>query len=148
MGKLRIALGLSIVLNLFLAAALAAGYVTLRDPGRMIAAGSLRVAGSELPAGQRRSFRQSLREARRAMHATVLASRAAKAQAAELLRRPVVDQAAVMAALDHARAADMAVRAAVERRAVAFAASLPPADRSTLADALKRRAARGQPGTE
>jgi uncharacterized membrane protein len=52
----------------------------------------------------------------------------------------VIDQAAVVAALDRARNADMAVRATVERRAVAYAASLPPADRAKLADAMQRRA--------
>lgn len=148
MAKLRLAFAISVVLNLFLAAALVAGYASLRTGGRMIAAGSLRVAGSELPADQRRPFRVALRQTRRSMRPTVLEARAAKAEAADLLRQPAVDQAAVLAALDHARAADMAVRAAVERRAVSFAATLPPADRAMLADAVKRRAVRLPPGAE
>ena len=65
-----------------------------------------------------------------------------------LLREAVVDQPAVVAALDRARAADMAVRAAVERRAVAYAATLPPADRGKLADAMQRRASKARPATD
>lgn len=148
MSKMRIALAVSVLLNLFLAGALVAGTVLLRSGGRMINAGSLRIAGAELPVGERRPFRVALREARRAVHPTILTSRAAKAEAAVLLRQPAIDQTAVIAALDRARAADMAVRAAVERRAVAFAATLPPSDRAKLADAMQRRAIRTGPGTE
>lgn len=140
MGKLRIVLAVSIVLNLFLAGALIAGLVSLRADNRMINAGALRIAGAELPAAVRKPFRQALRQARRAMRPTIAEARSAKIEAAALLRRPTVDQAAVDAALERARAADMTVRAAVERRAVAFAATLSPADRATLADAMQRRA--------
>ncbi len=144
MSKLRIALAISILVNLFLAGALASGYLTLRLDNRMINAGSLRIAGSELPVAVRRPFRAALREARQSMRPTIEASRAAKAQAAMLLRQPVLDQAGVLAALDRARTADVAVRAAVERRAVFYAAGLSPADRVTLADAMKRRSNKGQ----
>ena len=148
MGKLRVALGVSIVLNLFLAAALLAGYVSLRTGGRMINAGSLRIAGAELPSSVRKPFRMALRDARRSMRPTIVESRAAKAEAASLLREPVVDQPAINTALDRARAADMAVRAAVERRAVAYAATLPPADRATLAEAMQRRADKVPPAAQ
>ena len=87
----------------------------------------------------------ALREARGAMRPTIIEARAAKGEAAVLLRKPEVDQSAVNAALDRARIADMAVRAAVERRAVAFAATLPPADRAKLADAVQRRADKTSP---
>lgn len=142
MTKLRIALAASIILNLFLAGALVAGFVTVRSGGRMIAAGSLRIAGAELPAAERRPFRMALRQTRRSMHPTVVEARAAKAEAAALLRQPTVDQVAVLAALDRARAADIAVRTAVERRAVAYAAGLPPATRAKLADAMTKRGAK------
>ena len=42
MGKLRIALIVSVILNLFLAGALVAGIVSVRSGSRMINAGSLR----------------------------------------------------------------------------------------------------------
>ena len=140
MGKLHIGLAVSVILNLFLAGALVAGVFSLRSGGRMINAGSLHIAGAELPAAERQPFRIVLREARRSMRATIVESQAAKAAAAELLGQPSVDQAAVNAALDRARIADMAVRATVERRALAYAATLPPLDRAKLADAMKRRA--------
>ena len=145
MRKLHVALAVSLILNLFLAGALVAGIVSVRSGARMINAGSLRVAGAELPRAERRPFRMALREARGAMRPTIIAARAAKGEAAVLLRKPEVDQAAVNAALDRARIADMAVRAAVERRAVAFAATLPPADRAKLADAVQRRADKTSP---
>lgn len=142
MGKIRVALIISVLLNLFLAGALIASAVSLRT-GRMINAGSLRIAGAELPVAERRPFRAALREARRSMRPIIMEAREAKGQAAALLRQPTVDQVAVVAALDRARTADMAVRAAVERRAVAYAATLPPTDRAKLADAMARRATRG-----
>jgi uncharacterized membrane protein len=148
MAKLRVALVVSIILNLFLAGALAGGALSLRTGGRMINAGSLRIAGAELPRSERRAFRAALRQARRAMRPTMVEARAAKGEAALLLRQPSVDQAAVLRALDRARVADMNIRAAVERRAVAYAATLPPADRVKLADAMKRRAARTPPGAQ
>ena len=145
MNTLRIAILVSVALNLFLAAALVAGFVSLRTGGGMINAGSLRIAGAELPESERRPFRMALREARRAMRPTIVQACTAKAEAALLLRQRVLDQAAVVAALDRARAGDMAVRAAVERRAVAFAATLTRADRAKLADAMQRRAGRVPP---
>ncbi|MEG8038838.1 periplasmic heavy metal sensor [Sphingomonas sp. LR60] len=140
MGKLRLALAASIVLNLFLAGALIAGLVSLRGGSRMINAGVIRIAGAELPVSVRQPFRAALRQTRRAMRPTIVAARVAKVDAARLLRAPTVDGPAVDAALDRARAADMAVRTAVERRAVAFAVTLSAADRARLADAMESRA--------
>ena len=90
----------------------------------------------------------ALREARRAMRPTLMDARKAKMEAATLLRAPTIDEVAVVAALDRARVADMAVRAAVERRAVAYAAALPLADRAKLADAMQRRASKSRPATD
>jgi len=148
MGKFRIALIVSIILNLFLVGALVAGLISLRSGARMINAGSLRIAGAELPKAERRPFRLALRQARRAMRPVLLDARAARSEAARLLRQPTIDQAALVAALDRARADDMAVRAAVERRAVAYAATLPSADRAKLADAMQRRAEKARPATD
>lgn len=148
MGKLRILLIVSVILNLFLAGALVAGVFSLRSGGRTINAGSLRIAGSELPSAERRSFRIALRQARRAMRPTLMDARAARIEAATLLRQPTIDQAAIIVALNRARAADMAVRAAVERRAVAYAATLPQPDRAKLADAMQRRANKVRPATD
>jgi uncharacterized membrane protein len=140
MRSLRIALIGSVLLNLFLVGALIAGAVWLRSGPRMIMAGSLKIAGSELPFAERRPFHEALRDARRVMRPTIEESRAAKAQAAALLRQPEPDQRAILAALERVRAADGAVRAVVEQRAVAYAVSLPPAARVKLADAMMHRA--------
>lgn len=148
MSRLRIALLMSVILNLFLVGALVAGVISLRSGARMINAGSLRIAGAELPAAERRPFRVALRQARRAMRPVLLDARAAKVEAAKLLRQPKFDQAAMVDALDRARAADMAVRSAVERRAVVYAATLPPNDRAKLADAMQRRAEKARPATD
>ena len=144
MGKLRISLIVSVILNLFLAGALVAGIVSLRAGGRMINAGSLRIVGAELPLAERRPFRMALRNTRRDMLPTILSARVAREEAAALLRQPTIDQAAMIAALDRARDADTQVRAAVERRAVAYAATLPSEDRAKLADAMQRRADKGR----
>lgn len=148
MSKLRIALVVSVILNLFLVGALAAGIVSIRSGSHMINAGSLRIAGAELPAAERRPFRKALRQARREMRPTIIASRKEKATAAALLRQPTIDQAAIIAALERASRADSAVRAAIERRAVAYAATLPQADRAKLADAIERRANKARPAKD
>jgi uncharacterized membrane protein len=140
MRALRIALIGSVLLNLFLAGALIAGAVWLQSGPRMIMAGSLKIAGAELPDAERRPFREALRDARRVMRPTIDESRAAKAQAAALLRQPDPDPRAILAALERVRVADAAIRAAVEQRAVAYAVTLPPAARAKLADAMTRRA--------
>lgn len=140
MDKLRIALIVSVILNLFLASALVAGIISVRSGGRM---DRRRVAADRrrgTACSRATAFSQALRQTRRAMRPTIIVSRREKMAAATLLRQPTIDQAAIIAALDRASKADLAVRAAVERRAVAYAATLPQADRAKLADAMQRRA--------
>jgi uncharacterized membrane protein len=142
MRRLRIALIVSVIANIFLAGALIGGAAWLHRGRPMIAAGALRVAGSELPRNERYAFRMALHAARRSVRPAMAEARAQRLRAADLLRRPALDQRAILDALARARAADTAVRAAVEGRAVAFAATLPPADRVHLADAMAERAQR------
>jgi uncharacterized membrane protein len=137
---LPILLAVSVLLNLFMLGALTGGAVWLKARQPMIAAGSLRIAGAELPRPERREFRTALRETRRSMRQTRFAGHQARLQAAALLRQPDLDQQQLNAALERARQADFAMRAAVETRAVSFAAGLPQADRERLADAMVRRA--------
>lgn len=134
---LKIALGISLLVNLFLAGALIGGAAWIRTRQPMIAAGSLRIAGAELPPDQRRAFRAALRQTRMSLKDTTNDARLARGQAAALLRRPVLDQAALGAALARLRADEMAVRTAVEQQAIAFAATLPPSDRALLADRME-----------
>jgi uncharacterized membrane protein len=130
---LKITCAVSILLNLFLLGAAVGGaaWVRARDP--MIGAGPMRIAGSELPRDERRAFRRALHDARRDMRPTAIARRAAREQAATLLRAPVLDQAKLADALARIRAADFAIRTHVEERAIGFAATLPPDARAQLA---------------
>ena len=143
MTKMRIGFFISVVLNIFLVGALSGGAAWLNYGHRMIFAGSLRIAGSELPAPERRAFRAALRQARDDISDQIGNARNARAEAAELLVQPTLDTAEIMAALDKARIADFAVRAAIEKRAVVFAATLSKEDRAKLADAIRERIRRG-----
>ncbi|CZT37256.1 periplasmic heavy metal sensor [Rhizobium sp. 9140] len=142
MHKTGILLTLSIILNIFLVAGIAGGAFWLNREHRMIFAGALRVAGSELPQETRKAFRAVLREARKSENNMLIAASEARLEAARQLREPVLNQAAVLDALTRARAADATVRTAVEQSAVTFAATLTPEERSKLADAIEQRSRR------
>jgi uncharacterized membrane protein len=142
MRKTRILLTLSITLNIFLVAGIAGGAFWLNREHRMIFAGALRVAGSELPEETRKAFRTALREARTGESDTLIAANNARLEAARQLREPAPNQAAILDALARARVADAKVRAAVEQNAVAFAASLSADERGKLADAIEQRSRR------
>lgn len=133
---LKFALGFSLLMNLFLAGALIGGAAWIRTRQPMIAAGSLRIAGAELPPEQRRAFRTALQQTRLSLKSTTQDAKSARAEAAALLRRPVLDQAALATTLARLRTDEMTVRAAVEQRAIAFTATLPPADRARLAERM------------
>ena len=141
---LKIACAVSVLLNIFLLSAVIGGaaWIQARRPA---ATGSIRVAGAQLPPEQRRIFREALRDARREMRPTIAAGRQAREDAATLLRAPTLDPAALIAALARVRAADDAVRAHVEERAVTVAATLSPADRALLANGIVRKPARANP---
>jgi len=139
---LKIICAVSILLNIFLLSAAIGGAAWVRARHPMIGAGSLRVAGSELQRDERRAFRSTLRDARLEMRPTALAGRQAREEAAALLSAPTLDQAKLADALARIRAADIAIRAHVEERAIAFAATLPPDERAKLAEGIERRRAR------
>jgi len=145
MRPLKIALAASVLLNIFLVAALIGGAALIhRRGGGDIGPRSLRVAGAELPRDARHAFRRRLREARLAAGPQIVASQLARRRAAALLEQRVLDRAALEDALAKARAADFAVRAQTEAGAVDFISRLAPADRMRLAEAMRRRA-EGQP---
>lgn len=137
---LKILCAASLLLNIFLIAGLVAGAARLHGRRGVMAAGTFRIAGAELPDAQRNAFRQQMHDARLQVRPIILQGKQARADAATLLRAPTLDQAALAAALARARAADIAVRTQMEARAVTFAASLPQMDRAKLADGLERRA--------
>jgi uncharacterized membrane protein len=139
MRSLRLGLAASLILNVFLLASIGGGLVWLADRPGMIFAGSMRIAGSELPPAESRAFRQTMRDTRLSLHDTVVDARKARREVIGLLRQPNLDQQALSAALDKLRTAEMHVRTEVEHSAAAFVATLSPADRMKMADAMERR---------
>ena len=135
----------SVVLNVFLAGALAGGAVWIRS-GKPGQGTSLEAAGVRLPDQQRMLFRKALREVRRESREIILDGQQARREAADLLRQPVLDSAALSAALERARNADVTVRTRLEQRIVEFAAAGSAEDRGVLAEGLSRRAGQ-QPST-
>jgi uncharacterized membrane protein len=128
----------SVVANVFLAGALAGGAVWIRS-GKPAQGYSLEAAGGRLPDQQRTLFRKALREVRRESRDIILDGQQARREAADLLRKPVLDTAALSAALERARNADVTVRSRLEQRIVEFAAAGSAEDRSVLAEGLARR---------
>ena len=129
----------SVVLNVFLAGALAGGAVWIRS-GKSAQGTSLEAAGGRLPDQQRTLFRKALREVRRESRDIILDGQQARREAADLLQQPVLDTAALSAALERARNADVTVRTRLEQRIIEFAAAGSAEDRGVLAEGLSRRA--------
>jgi uncharacterized membrane protein len=136
----RLTVGL-LLANTFLVCALAgagAVYLSGRDavlPSRMP------LAGEQLPGDVRAAFQKALSDARREVRLTVQEARQARVEAAALMGKPVLDAQALSDALERARDAEMAVRAATEKRAVEFAQNLSLEERRRLADGLVQREA-------
>lgn len=130
---------LSVVLNVFLAGALAGGAVWIRS-GKSGQGFSLEAAGGRLPDAARVMFRKALREVRRESRQTILDGQQARREAADLLRQPVLDPTALAAALERARNADITVRTRLEQRIIEFAAASSAEERSVLAEGLTKRA--------
>lgn len=131
----------SVVLNVFLAGAFVGGAVWLRN-ARAGAGVSLESAGRQLPYQDRKAFRQALRQVRVESRQIILDGQQARQEAADLLRQPVMDKAALSSALERARKADVTVRTRLEQAIVDFAANTSPENRSVLAQALLRHTER------
>ncbi|AZV18159.1 periplasmic heavy metal sensor [Mesorhizobium sp. M7A.F.Ce.TU.012.03.2.1] len=125
----------SVVLNVFLAGAFVGGAVWLRNAKSGV---SLESAGRQLPDQDRKAFREALRQVRVQSRQIILDGQQARQQAADLLQQPVMDKAALSAALERARNADATVRTRLEQAIVDFAANTSPENRSVLAQALLR----------
>lgn len=139
-GFRRLAIGLLLANTFLLCALVGGGFVYLYHsdtppPGR------LPLAGEQLPSRTRADFQKALAEARREVRSTVLQGRQARVEAAALLGKPELDAEALADALEQARDAETAVRAAVEKRAVDFVATLSLDERRRLADGLIGREA-------
>ena len=141
---LLIALVVSLALNLFLAG-LIVGAVLNRQHGldhrAAVAGQSARAplwrAGDALPQEKRRAFRSTLREAALSQQDAVRQSRQLRRQAAAMLEQPTFDAAAAADLMRQARLLDAQTRSVVEGRLMAFAATLSPAERASLAAGLR-----------
>ncbi|MDQ8016061.1 MAG: periplasmic heavy metal sensor [Bordetella sp.] len=144
-------LTLSLVLNLFLLAAIAGGawrwwavrthdappvHARAAEGAAPAAPRGLRFAADGLAPERRQAFRAALRDARRDVAELVRQGREGRRELAQLMAAPVFDRAAFDATLSLTRAADLGVRERTERAVADFGAGLTPAERATFAQAL------------
>lgn len=148
--SLKIALAASVALNLF---AVAAGVTVwtgvqrheakvaeMRAPAQR---GPLREILTRMDPAVQDRVRDSLRASARAAKPDFEAAGAARRRAVELAAAPTLDAAALKAALDDSRAAELRGRARLEADTVALLQTLEPADRAALSKLLNRRGGRG-----
>ncbi|MEW6437977.1 MAG: periplasmic heavy metal sensor [Pseudomonadota bacterium] len=133
----RVPLAISIVLNVFLLGALIGGTVWL-ELSKPRPAGTLQAVIQQLPEPELSDLHHALRDVRRDLRQTMLEGRQARRDAADLLQQPKLDTVALLAALDRARTADIAIRTKLEQRIVEFAATSSPQIRQLLAEGLVR----------
>lgn len=146
--KLKTALIVSIVLNVFLVGGVAGGLAFWRLNPQVRAAAKpapgsprplpLRFAADGLRPDQQSAFRQDLRAARQASLDDLRRAQAHRRDLAGLIGARDFDRAAVGAALTGARTADMAVRARLETAVADYAASLSAEDRAIFVRGLAR----------
>ncbi|TZG34131.1 periplasmic heavy metal sensor [Agrobacterium sp. B1(2019)] len=130
-----------LVVNTFFVCALAgAGFVYL-SKDTSASASRMPLAGEQLPQAERQAFRRVLSDARKPMRETSAEARQARIEAASLMGADTLDTNALSDALERARKAEYAVRAAVELQAVEFARTLSLDARRRLAEGLLSREA-------
>jgi uncharacterized membrane protein len=145
-GPLKVALAVSVALNLFAIAGGVTLWVTKTKVDDKIEAAHTpdrQNTFQEILAGMepdvRQHVRSTLRASAMAARPDFEASRAARRQAVELMRGAKPDAAAANTLLDQSRTAEMRGRARLEHDATALLATLDPDDRQALAVILTRR---------
>lgn len=149
-GRLKIALAISILLNLF---ALGAGTgavlmwsrVTAEPAASVVRRSPIRRAGDALPPAEREQFRLLMRATAHDGRSTRLQAQESRREAAALFLQPRFDVGAVNAALSRARTADFALRSRLETAVVEFASGISVQDRTALARNLGRGGPLRQP---
>lgn len=143
---LKIALAVSVALNLFAVAAGVTAWTGIKRHEARVAEmrapaqrGPLREILAEMDPAVRDRVRASMRASALAAKPDFEAARAARRQAVALAAAPTLDPAAVTAALDASRAAELRGRARLEADAVTLLATLEPADRAAMSQILKRK---------
>ena len=148
--SLGLMLAASLLVNVFAAGAIGGGLLMLSRPGVWRSAPvagpqPIRSAGMQLPPPERRRFRQAMRRVVEDSADLVQTARDSRREAAQLFVLPNFDQAAVSAALERARNADVLLRTRRETAAIDVAATLPADDRALLAQGLQRGGPLRQP---
>lgn len=140
-SALKIALAVSLVLNVFILGAAVGAWFWRSTPVPQQQDQSLAAAGQALDTDERQAFRDTLAKARHDAQPDSKAAHDARDKLAQLLHQTELDRNAIDAALDMTRTADVKVRARIEAAVIDFAESLDPKDRAILIGGL---AARGQ----
>lgn len=142
---LTIALVVSLVVNVFVIGAVAGVLLThgappwAKSPPRP---NPLMAAAANLDPADRDALRALMIDEVQRQAPTRIDAMMARRQAVALMRAPTFDRAAAGAALDRARADDMAVRQKLENTLLDFAAKLDARSRIALSDGMTRGAAR------
>lgn len=137
-------LAVSLVLNVFLIGGLAGGLYQWHNQAKPVQNLALPQHGVrqvmlQLPPAKRRELRQMLRQTREDNQALIADSRQARLDVIRQLQAPNLDRSALDSDLGRARDADISLRAKVDANIADFAATLPTAERQTLADSLYAR---------
>ena len=141
--RMRLAFGASLLANVFLVGAVGGGLAVLARQGGLHLPGGpvshpMVAAGDGLPQQDRARFREAVLAALQGGGDMGRAAGESRRQAAALFVLPQFDAAAVAAALDRGRAADIRFRTQVENAAIDFAATLPQHEREILAQGLRK----------
>jgi uncharacterized membrane protein len=138
---LKILLGVSLVLNLFVIGA-AVGVLLLRHQAiaRAEKADPVLSAADELPPAQRDAFRAMMSAKLASLGPGLRDARLARHDAMLRVRAEPFDRATASADLARGRADDAAARGAVEETILDFAATLPPDQRASFSRGLVRSA--------
>ena len=143
-GRAKIILVASIVVNLFLAGALAGAlvvgsrFVQERSEARGGDRPGMLRAVQAVPSERRQLLREVMRDQALAARPDLQAARQARRNAARLIGAETYDAAAVEAALKQAREADLAARAKIDTALAARLAELTPEDRAAFARVMMR----------
>ena len=147
---LKVALGVSLALNLFAVAGGVALYTTRAKVDRQVEAQakpgrgiSVMAKTESLAPAERDRVRAALRTAAHAAKPDFEAARAARREAVTRAAAAEYDPVAIQSLLEQSRLAEMRGRARLESDALAVLGSMSAADRAAMAPMLARRSSRG-----
>lgn len=141
-APLKITLGVSLILNVFL---IGIGIGIVVTGARIAPAQSQRrpianvwAAAEALPPAERDKFRQMLREKAAAVQPELKSVRLARREAAAMISQPNYDPNAVQEALRRAREGEMHARGEIDAAFAEYLTHLTTAERAALAEAMVR----------